>query len=208
MPKIVDTRATLLAQAAKLTGKFGSTNLTRRMVAKAAGVSDGLVTHHLGNVEEMRKLAKREAKRLNIVEPDKAKQEAIGVKLRAHGPREATRKAAAKRETIAVKKSAATKKSPAKVSKVAAKKSVAVAKKATAPAKPSRSRAVAKRASPVDTLYVAASSLPVEVPPPRIQVDGANAKPVSAARAPKAPPIPVPIPTPPQVSVVSGEVQH
>lgn len=100
----------MLDVGAKLAAKHGSSNITRRMVAKAAKVSEALVSLHIGDVETLQKLVKARAKKLGLVEPSKDQQEAIGIKLRAHGPREvkSTRKRAPK-EVKAIKKAVAKK---------------------------------------------------------------------------------------------------
>jgi len=152
-----ERKAAMLEVGAKLAAKHGSVNVTRKMLADAMKppVAEGLVSHYFGSVDGMRKAVKARAKKLGLVEPDKAKQESIGIKLRAHGPRDArdTRKRSA-REVEAIKRKAPAKstrttaiikgakvttvrKAPAKsvnkavgrgnapVTKVAAKKSVA-----------------------------------------------------------------------------------
>ena len=213
MPKIVDTSQVLLTHAAKLVGKHGSTNLTRRMVAQAAGVSDAQVSHHLGNVEEMRRLAKREAKRMKITEPSKTEQEVIGVRLRAHGPRKATaaKKSAAKKATAAKSRSTSrvSKASPAKKATAAKKAAGATpAKRAASPASaakaPAKKASAAKKSTPRSPSGAAgtnSNSAPVEAvldnklaAEVRHHADVADGMPPvpTAARAPKAPPVPQP----------------
>lgn len=112
----------LLEVGAKLAAKHGVKNVTRRMVAKAANVSEPLVANYLGSSADARKAYARKAKAMGLTLPTKDKEEAIGKKLRAHGPRDArdARPRSAK-EVKAIKDKKAT----------AAKKSV---KRASAPA--------------------------------------------------------------------------
>ena len=86
-----DRKASILAAAGKLAKKHGSSNLTRRMIAEAAKCSEALVTVYLGDNATARKAIAAYCKRNKIEEPSKEKQEAIGLKLRAHGPRDARR---------------------------------------------------------------------------------------------------------------------
>lgn len=87
-----DRRKTIIDAACKLAAKIGSSNLTRRAIAKAAttkrrNCSEALVTVHLGTQAETRALIAKEMKKRKLSEPSAAKQEEIGRKLRAHGPR-------------------------------------------------------------------------------------------------------------------------
>lgn len=105
-----DRKAELLVVGAKLASKHGAINVTRRMVAAQAKVSEALVAHYLGGTEEAQKAYARKAKALGLKLPDKDKAEAIGIKLRAHGPRpvKSTRKRSA-REVEAIRRKVASK---------------------------------------------------------------------------------------------------
>lgn len=83
----MDRKTEFLDIGAKLAGKYGAVNVTRRMVAQAAKVSDGLVAHYLGSIADAQKLFAKHAKKLGIEQPAKDKIESIGTKMRAHGPR-------------------------------------------------------------------------------------------------------------------------
>lgn len=83
----VDTKAKILDAGAKLVGKYGAVNVTRKMVAESAKVSAAIIAYHIGNSAEAQKAFKKHAKKLGIAEPSKDVIEAQGVKLRAHGPR-------------------------------------------------------------------------------------------------------------------------
>lgn len=97
----------LLDIGARLAAKHGLKNVTRRMVATEANVSDALVSSYLGNVEEQRAAYKKRAKALKLTLPDAKAEALMGRKLRAHGPRDArdTRKRSA-REVEAIKRKA------------------------------------------------------------------------------------------------------
>lgn len=55
--------AQILAAALKLAAKDGYGRITREAIAAAAGVSPGLVTHHMGTMEQLRRDVMREAVR-------------------------------------------------------------------------------------------------------------------------------------------------
>lgn len=137
----------LLDIGAKLAAKHGLKNVTRRMVATAANVSDALVSSYLGNVDEQRAAYKKRAKTLGLTLPAADAEALMGRKLRAHGPRDArdTRKRSAK-EVEAIKRKAP----------VAAKKS-AVARPIASPAA-ARKRATAGKPLPVAELPPVARS--------------------------------------------------
>lgn len=84
-----ERKAKLCEVAGELAAKFGSSNVTRRMVAKAADVSDSLVGHYLGTAEAIKKAAVAACRKAGLKEPTKEQQVAIGQQLRAHGPRDA-----------------------------------------------------------------------------------------------------------------------
>jgi DnaK suppressor protein len=174
----VDRKKQFLDIGAKLAAKYGAKNVTRRMVAKEAGVtSDALVSHHLGGTEVAQKKYAAHAKKLGLTLPSKAEVEAAGVALRKKP-----------RTKVTPKKSVA--RAPAK--KAGAR---AVAKKAASPkrgnAKSQSSRATA--ASGGDAKKSSRASRAAETAPSA----GAAAKArKTAARAPKAPP-----PAPPPAAV-------
>jgi leucyl aminopeptidase (aminopeptidase T) len=168
-----ERKALLLDVGAKLAAKYGAVNITRRMVAKAGKVSDALVSAYFGGTEEARKAYARHAKKLGLEQPSKEKQEALGAKLRAHGPRDArdTRPRSVK-EAKAIKRKGA---------KPVAVKKKAAAKPTTAPSvKPTTAPSV----KPAKAPRVKPAVAPVPLPPLN----------KSAARAPKAPPILPPLP--------------
>jgi len=79
-----ERKAAILEVAIKLVGKYGSKNITRRMVATAAKVSEPLVTNYFGNTKDAQAVYARAAKKAGVVEPSAEKQKAIGAKLRSH----------------------------------------------------------------------------------------------------------------------------
>ena len=95
----------ILNAGAQLAAKYGAVNVTRRMVASKLKISDGLVSHYMGGTAEAQAAYKKRMKKLKLVEPAKDKIEALGVKLRAKGPREvkSTRKRSIK-EVKAIKR--------------------------------------------------------------------------------------------------------
>lgn len=100
-----ERKAALLVVGAKLAAKHGAVNVTRRMVAEGAKCSEALVSAYFGTITDAQRAFARKAKSLGLKQPDKAKVDAIGVKLRAHGPRDKrdTRKRSAK-EVEAIKR--------------------------------------------------------------------------------------------------------
>lgn len=176
-----DRLETILDAGAKLAGKYGAVNVTRKMVAKDAKVSPALVTHYVGSTAEAQVAYAKRAKKLGIAQPDKATIAELGAKLRAHGPRKVpVQRKRSDKEKAAIKRNVAAKKAPAKV---AAKKSPASAAKSARPsAKPTPKTATAVK--PVKV---------VNVPPPVVApvAPVAKKKPAakSAARAPLAPPV-------------------
>lgn len=103
-----ERKAQLLDAGAKLVAKHGSKNVTRRMVAKAVGCAEGLVSVYMGTTAEAQTAYAKQAKKLGLKEPAKEKQEEIGVKLRAHGPRDPRRaRKRSSREVDAIKRKGA-----------------------------------------------------------------------------------------------------
>lgn len=183
-----DRKASILEAGARLAAKHGAINVTRRMVAAAAKVSEALVSAHMGDTASAQAAYKRQMKKLGLEEPSKDKIEAIGVKLRAHGPRDKrdTRKRSAK-EVEAIKRKGVTVK--AKVTRsgktivtaksrrsgVDLRQHTAAIVKAVTPGPKER-----KPASPRERKPKA---------PPMLPQPGPKENKVSAARKPKAPPI-------------------
>lgn len=180
-----ERKAQMLEAGAKLASKHGAVNVTRKMVAEACKCAEGLVTHYLGDSPTAQKAYARKAKALGLTLPDKATAEAIGVKLRAHGPRDKrdSRVRSAK-EKVAIAK----KRAPAK--KAAAKRATPVKVKAKADArevKPTAPRERKPKAVPA-----------VAIPSPAKAVRSAPERKASAARKPKAAPVAgLPLPLPP-----------
>lgn len=79
----------LLDVGALLAAKHGELNVTRRMVAKEARVSEALVSNYMGATADAQKQYKRRAVKLGYKLPTPDEQAAIGLQLRAHGPRDA-----------------------------------------------------------------------------------------------------------------------
>lgn len=72
----------LLDIGARLVSKYGAANVTRRMVAKQAGVTDALVSSYFGSAEEARKKYTRRARAMGLSIPDKDETERLGVEMR------------------------------------------------------------------------------------------------------------------------------
>ena len=121
-----ERKASIVDAGAKLASKYGAENVTRRMVAQAAGCSEALVSAHMGASAEAQAVYKRRAKALKLPLPDKATVEAYGKQLRAHGPRDKrdTRKRSVKEVKVIKRKrevkptAPATAKRPSPVKKV------------------------------------------------------------------------------------------
>lgn len=76
-------KAELLDCGARLCSKWGTANVTRVMVAKATGTTDGLVSRYFGNIEKARKAWERDAKKQGLPIPDAEKSAKLRLKLRA-----------------------------------------------------------------------------------------------------------------------------
>lgn len=163
-----ERKAQLLDAGAKLAAKHGAVNVTRRMVAVACGCAEALVSVYMGDSATAQKAYARKAKALGLSLPDKKTTEELGIKLRAHGPRDKhdTRKRSAK-EVEAIKRKQLTKGPSlgAAMSKALGRETKP--KRAPRPAKPIPASAPALPSPGV-----------VQTPPER----------KSAARKPKAPP--------------------
>jgi hypothetical protein len=195
-----ERKAALLVVGANLASKHGAVNVTRRMVAKAGKVSEGLVSNYFGPAADAQKAYKRKMKALGMSEPAKDRIEAIGAKLRAHGPRDVrdTRKRSAKEvKAIKDKKAAAIETANGAVRRT---KPLVKVRKVAAPAvKP---RAVAKVRKPKSAATAAPETKPTAPPstkptfPPALPPVGPASTPATgpaevktAARAPMAPPL-------------------
>lgn len=101
-----ERKTQLLEAGAKLASKYGASNVTRRMVAQAAGVSEGLVSLYMGTTADAQKAYTRKAKNLGLKLPSKAEAEAAGILLRKHKPADKrdTRKRSAKELTAVARK--------------------------------------------------------------------------------------------------------
>lgn len=176
----VDREKSILDAGAKLAGKFGAVNVTRKMVGEAAKVSPALVAHYTGSALDAQKLYAKHAKKLKIEQPAKEKIEAIGLKMRAHGPRQVpVKRARAAKEVKAIK--AAVAKRTVKVAKV-----VKAAKKSAPAVSAVKSVKSVKRAPTNKALPAPANK--------------AKKKPATAARAP----LPAPV-MPPTAQVGPGD---
>lgn len=80
----IDRKAQLLDVGAKLAGKYGAANITRRMVAEHGKVSEALITNYFGSRADAQKTFAKHAKKLGIEQPTKEKIASIGTKLRSH----------------------------------------------------------------------------------------------------------------------------
>jgi hypothetical protein len=172
-----ERKAQLLDAGAKLAVKLGAQNVTRRDVAKACKLkSEALVSHYMGGTVEAQKAYAKHAKKLGLTLPTKAEADAIGVKLRAHGPRDKrdTRRRSVK-EVKAIKQ---------KVVRSAKSGKFVPAKEAyTNPDFTVRETVVRKspgRSRQSPGLPLPSPAQPLPTPPER----------KTAARAPKAPPLP------------------
>jgi hypothetical protein len=190
MSKVIDRKMVILEAGAKLAAKYGAANVTRRMVATAAKLAESVVSYYMGSAPDAQRAYKRKMKAMGLSEPDKSKIEAIGAKLRAHGPRDPrdTRKRSAK-EVEAIKR-----KSAAKKVTIPAAKSVAVRpRKTKLNGEPDNRRGLkggpASRApiKPPSTKPVAPPAQPA-VAPPNAPVTGPTES-KTAARQPMAPPL-------------------
>lgn len=179
-----ERKAQLLEAGAKLASKHGASNVTRRMVAQACKCAEGLVNVYMGDAATAQKAYARKAKAMGLSLPDKAKAEAIGAKLRAHGPRD-------KRDTR--------KRSIKEVEAIKRKQAVRTTRQ-VGPVKVTTTTREVKPAAPAST----PARKPVSKPLPSPGRSPAPAERKSAARAPKAPPAvpgpPVDLPIPPRNS--------
>lgn len=184
----VDRKAQISEAGAKLAAKYGAVNVTRRMVAAAAKVSEALVSAHMGPNVDAQKAYRRTLKKLGGSEPDKATIEAQGFALRKHKPRDArdarprteTEKTAIKRKAKkeTAKRSPVAKKATVAKKSAPAKKATAVCTKATRTAETKPIKSPGKPATPKEQKVVTT--------PAKAQQSPAVRK--TAARKPMAPP--------------------
>ncbi len=111
-----ESKALILDTGAKLAAKYGAKNVTRRLVAKTAKVTEPLVTHYVGGAADAQALYVKRAKKMGLSLPTVEEANAIGKKLRAHKPGDArdTRKRSPKEKLAVAKKSAARTSNPGK----------------------------------------------------------------------------------------------
>lgn len=102
-----DRKSQLLDAGAKAAAKHGAANVTRKMVADAAKVSEALVSAYFGSMNEAKVAFKKHAEKLGLTLPDKDKEAELGSKLRAHGPRTAKTPAPSENKPVAPKKATA-----------------------------------------------------------------------------------------------------
>ena len=135
-----DRLATILEAGAKLVGKLGAKNVTRKDVAKEAKVSPALVAYYMGSSAEAQKAYAKHARKLGIAQPPKEEIERIGAKMRAHGPRKSkvVRKRSDKEKAAIKRKVSRSAKSGEFVSKATAKANPATT--VTETVKPARKR--------------------------------------------------------------------
>jgi len=188
-----DRKTTILETGAKLAAKHGAVNVTRRMVAKAAKLPESVVSYYMGGADDAQRAYTKQAKKLGLTLPTKQEAEAIGVKLRAHKPRDArdTRRRSVKEvEAIKRKKGNQTMLPEKVIGKAAVKALRAQAAVETKPTAPPSTKPVAlpkiKAPGP--------ASAPAQSPP--------STK--TAARLPKAPPTLPALPTASSTGVDDG----
>jgi hypothetical protein len=198
-----DRKTTILETGAKLAAKHGAINVTRRMVAKAAKLPESVVSYYMGGADEAQRAYTKQAKKLGLTLPTKQEAEAIGVKLRAHKPRDVrdSRKRTVKEVEAIKRKVKKTAVLGSTIGMPTAKKSVAKVAAVKSAAKPAASREV-KPLAPPSTKPAAApkpmlpgpASTPAQTPP--------STK--TAARLPKAPPSLPALPTAPSTGTDEG----
>lgn len=191
----MDRKQAILDAGAKLASKHGAVNVTRRMVAGAAKVPESVVSYYMGSSADAQRAYKRRMKAMKLVEPDKAKIAAIGVKLRAHSkadPRD-TRKRSVKEVEAIKRKGGAAKKATGRHA-AGRRASASSAAASTRKSHTSASREV-KPAAPASK---PAKRLPARTPPGPANTPARTPPAVkSAARPPKEPPTdPVELPPP------------
>lgn len=72
----------LLEIGARLASKYGAANVTRRMVARKANVTDPLVGAYLGRVAEAQEKWRKHCKEMGLPHPTKTEEATIGLELR------------------------------------------------------------------------------------------------------------------------------
>lgn len=160
-----ERKAAILEVGVKLSVKYGSKNVTRRMVAEGAKVSEALVTNYFGNAKAAQAVYARALKKKGLAEPTAEKQKAMGAKLRSHDkekPVTALKKVIASPK-VKVKPQAAAKVAAVKKVKVTPAKKTAVIPSATsAPKKAARQP---KAPPSLPELPAIAPTLPPLLPP-------------------------------------------
>jgi hypothetical protein len=191
-----ERKASILEAGAKLASKHGAVNVTRRMVAKAAKVSEALVSSYMGGTEQAQRAYARKAKALKLPLPDKATAERLGAKLRAHGPRDKrdTRKRSAK-EVKAIKD---------KVVKVAAKPLASVKVRGNTVTVSTRRSGVDAR-SPAVQAEVKAKVRAAREVKPSLPAAKRERKPAAPKVKPQPAPEVAPLPAPPETKTAARE---
>lgn len=172
-----ERKAELLDIGAKLASKHGYKNVTRRMVAKVAGVTEPLVSNYLGGTDKAQAAYARRARALKLPMPDKAKAEEIGAKLRSKKPRAAA-KAPAKKAAATSSRAGGAKTPAKRAAKVSTGKAGAAKKSATSSTRAKPKSAASATANPSRKRSIK------EVAAIKDKAAGKR----TAARAPKAPP--------------------
>lgn len=90
-------KSSLLNVGVELAAKHGAENVSRRMIADKAKVSEPLVSRYLGSKSEIPKAIKKAAKKAGVALPDKQQTAELGEKLRKATRRQAAAKTMAKR---------------------------------------------------------------------------------------------------------------
>lgn len=83
-----EREAQFLDIGARLASKFGASNVTRRMVAQQAQVTDPLVGAYMGKIATAQAKWKAHCKKLGLPHPSKHEEAVMGMQLRKR-PRKA-----------------------------------------------------------------------------------------------------------------------
>lgn len=129
-------KSSLLTVAVELAVKHGAENVSRRMIADKAKVSEPLVSRYLGSKSEIPKAIKKAAKKAGAVLPDKQQTAELGEKLRKATRRQAAAKTMAKRAATVRKPTAARSVKSAKLAVDTPVRSSGATRKPTAARKP------------------------------------------------------------------------
>ena len=72
----------LLEIGARLASKYGASNVTRRMVAQEAKVTDPLVSIYMGRVPEAQARWRAHCKKMGLPHPSKKEEAEMGLQMR------------------------------------------------------------------------------------------------------------------------------